>query len=80
MVGRLLSLSLSLSSRDVPRHSRFHALSHTLSLSRTQRQDARPTVLLFNVFLVCTFSSWAASESLGLESKFFCYCAIEGIH
>jgi hypothetical protein len=31
----------------------------------------RPTVLLFNVFLMCTFSSRAASESLGLESKFF---------
>jgi hypothetical protein len=61
--------SLYLPWRDVPRHRRSHALS--LTLEHTERQDARPTVLLFNVFLVCTFSSRAASESLGLDSKFF---------
>jgi hypothetical protein len=67
MVGRLLSLSLSL--REMFQGT--DALTLPLSLSSTQRQDARPTVLLFNVFSVCTFSSGAASESLGLESKYF---------
>jgi uncharacterized membrane-anchored protein YitT (DUF2179 family) len=69
MVGRLfsLSISLSLSLREMSQGT--DALS--LTLEHTERQDARPTVLLFNVFLVCTFSSGAASESLGLESKYF---------